>query len=27
LNHLKKYKKRKNRKNFEDILSIVNGNW
>ena len=26
LNHLKKYKKRKNRKNFEDILSIVNGN-
>jgi putative serine/threonine protein kinase len=26
LNHLKKYKKRKNRKNFEDILSIVNRN-
>jgi putative serine/threonine protein kinase len=26
LNCLKKYKKRKNRQNFEDILSLVNGN-
>jgi putative serine/threonine protein kinase len=26
LNRLKKYKKRKNRQNFEDILSLVNGN-
>ena len=26
LNSLKKYKKRKNRQNFEDILSLVNGN-
>ena len=26
LNRLKKYKKRKNRQHFEDILSIVNGN-